>query len=242
MEDFLDKLELKKTEKKIFMALISSEKPLSIAEIVKISGIPVTTTYKVTKRLVDRGFVKAVGGRPVRYAARYPVEIISMEIQEKMDDIVRIWSIFSEISNNPLLIDMMRDYLPDIMKIGGKSVPVVLEWILSRKSDLRVLIPTSISFQYKNMVERIEKGSSALVLVDLDSKLAEELEEKENLRVRKVRNKFIFGLCNGKEAVLGIEGSRPSYIYVKNELSRLFDPLFESFLRKSISAKIGGST
>jgi sugar-specific transcriptional regulator TrmB len=242
MEDFLDKLGLKKAEKKILIALSSSERPLSMAKIAEISGIPVTTAYKVTKRLMDRGFVKAVGGRPARYTARYLIEIISMEIQEKMDDIMRIWSIFSNISNNPLLVDMMRDYLPDVIKIGEKSMPVVLEWVLSRESDLRVLIPTSISFQYRNMVERIRKGSSAIVLVDLDNKLAEELEEKENLRIRKVRNKFIFGLYNGKEAVLGIEGSKPSYIYLKNELSRLFDPLFESFLRRSIPAKIEGST
>jgi len=117
----------------------------------------------------------------------------------------------------------------------------VLEWMLSKESDLRVLIPTSLSFPYRNLLERIKKGRNAVVLVDLDSRLADELEEAGNPRIRKVRNRYIFGMCNGEEAVLGVERDRPNYIYLKNELSALFDPLFESFLRRSIPMRVEGS-
>ncbi|MGC8933050.1 MAG: helix-turn-helix domain-containing protein [Candidatus Methanodesulfokora sp.] len=240
MEDLLNRLGLNKAEKKIIVALSSSDRPLSIAEISRASNIPIKTVYKIIKPLADRGFVKSAGGRPARYTAKSLIEMVFMEIQEKIDDIIRVWSVFSEISDSPLLVDLMRDCLPDAIKISGKSVPVVLEWILSRGSDLRILIPTRISFPCRNLVDRIKRGKKAIILVDLDNKLVDELKEK-NLVIRKVRNKSIFGVCNGKEAIFGVEEGEPSYLYLRNELSMLFDPLFESFLRRSIPTKMEGS-
>ena len=240
MEDLLDRLGLKNAEKKIIVALSSSDKPLSIAEISRASNIPIKTVYKITKKLVNRGFLISTGGRPARYAARSPIDMASMEIQGKIDDIMRVWSVFSSISESPLLIDLMRDCIPDTIKISVKSVPVVLEWVLSRDSDLRILIPTNISFPHRSLVERMKRGRDVIILVDLDSKLAEELEG-ENLMIRKVRNRSIFGASNGNEAILGVEEEEPSYLYLRNELSMLFDPLFDSFLRRSIPAKVEGS-
>lgn len=127
----LQELGLTEYEGRVYTALVSAG-PSVAGELSKTANVPYSRIYDVLSRLERRGWVEIRSGRPTKYKARPPAEVIRLlKIEQEMQ--------FKEISEDitkelgPLFERKAEAKRPDVWVIrGGSNLIAKLGEMLSR--------------------------------------------------------------------------------------------------------------
>tara|TARA_Y100000310_G_scaffold123699_1_gene122472 strand:- start:3694 stop:4491 length:798 start_codon:yes stop_codon:yes gene_type:complete len=203
-------------ETKVWLALLSKG-IASAGEIAELSGVPRSRTYDVLESLEKRGFAIVKIGKPVKYIAVKPTEVIEkmksrtmQEAQEKVDSL-------SDLKDTSEYTELEQLHNVGISPIKAHEITGSLRGrsnILSRTRELienakgEVLICTSVlDFEDKSrvIIPAIEKLSKNNVKIKLalsgDSERIKKLNTRYNLKARNIDTKARVFMADKKEVL-----------------------------------------
>lgn len=208
-KNYLKELGLTEYETRAYASLVSSG-PTTAGGLSEASGIPQSRIYDVLSKLENRGWVESQSGRPARYRAKPPSEVMRLvEIKREEN--------FKKAS------DVIQKELGPIYEEGGEvEKPNV--WIMHGNTEIlgrlremfsRAEIGISISIPHfpeelSDLVEFIPlletKNLDIRVLTSESSEVTEELESLEGVKIRYREPLFGGGaITDGREGLIVLE-------------------------------------
>ena len=233
-------------EVKIWTALLSRG-IASAGELADISGVPRSRCYDVLESLEKKGFIVMKIGKPIKYIAVKPQEIIDRvkqhvedkaSVQLKILDSVRGTGIFEELkllhktgiehvdptdlTNSIIGRDNLNHFLKSMVANAKKSVVIsTTDQGFARKVNL-----------LKNVISALnKKGVKTKIYGPIDKKLSKKVQGNADLKDVKTNLRFVN--VDNKELLFFLSGddAKPDYdagIWIKSEFfTKSLQSLFE---------------
>jgi len=206
-------------ETKVWLALLSKG-IASAGEVAELSGVPRSRTYDVLESLEKRGFAITKIGKPVKYIAVKPTEVIEkmknetmQEAQEKVKSLVALKDTqeYTELEQlHSTGISPVRSH--DITgSIKGRSNVVAKLRELIENSEKEVLICTSaLDFEDKSrvLVPSLEKLSKKNIKVKValsgEPEKVKRISLKHGIKAKQIDTNTRMFIADKKEALLMI--------------------------------------
>ncbi len=252
-ESFLKKLrtsfDLNIYEVKIWTALLSRG-VASAGELADISGVPRSRSYDVLETLEKKGFVLMKLGKPIKYLAVKPEEVIKRVRRTVEDRAKEHVTDLEKIHETPIYKEMELLYKQGIEKVdatdmsgllkGRKNIHDHLKTLVANAEKSLTIVTTQNGFirktdSLKSALKRAkERGVKIRIAAPVDSNMVAE-EIKKLAEVRKITGqKARFVIADGKSVLfmlandeevheaydLGVWVSTP---FFANALEQLFD-------------------
>ena len=215
-------------------------------ELSDIANVPRSRSYDVLESLEKRGFVVAKTGKPIKYAAVPPQEVVERVKQKIQSDATIKVKELVNLKNNGLINELVLLHKQGTDLIGstemtgslrGKSnIYNHLEDML-RNASKSVLISTTqnefveMSSRLRNVFEKLKsKNVKVKILTQVNDVTKKYVNELKNFAgIKHTDNKSRFCIVDGKEMVFMVLDEtqiRPSYdvaIWVNSPLAKDFE-------------------
>jgi len=266
-KEFVRKLkvfELNSYEAKLWAALLS--RGISTAgELSEISNVPRSRTYDVLESLEKKGFVVMKLGKPIRYIALPPEEVIERMKKRTQDEAERRTKLLGELKGSDLLDELTLLHKQGVELVdptdlsgavrGRENLYDQLEAVI-RSAEERITLVTTpegivrklrlLKRAFKKMQERNIKVRIAVNNPELALPALKELSKWAEIRVTDSRARFC--IVDGKQIVfmvLNDEDVHPNYdvgIWVNTPyFANALESLFELAWRKMEPVKLSPS-
>jgi len=263
-KEFVRKLkvfELNSYEAKLWAALLS--RGISTAgELSEISNVPRSRTYDVLESLEKKGFVVMKLGKPIRYIALPPEEVIERMKKRTQDEAERRTKLLGELKGSDLLDELTLLHKQGVELVdptdlsgavrGRENLYDQLEAVI-RSAEERITLVTTpegivrklrlLKRAFKKMQERNIKVRIAVNNPELALPALKELSKWAEIRVTDSRARFC--IVDGKQIVfmvLNDEDVHPNYdvgIWVNTPyFAHALESLFELAWRKMEPVKL----
>lgn len=203
-------------ETRVWLALLSKG-IASAREVADISGVPRSRTYDVLESLEKRGFAITKIGKPVKYIAVKPVEVIEKmklntltEAQEKVKSLATLHTTqeYTELEQlHKTGISLVKTHEITGSVKGRSNILAKLRDLLENAQN-EVVICTSIDdFEDKSRIlmptiEKISKSNVKLKLIfSGDTEKIRKLTSKLNIRPKHIDNPARFFISDKKEVL-----------------------------------------
>jgi sugar-specific transcriptional regulator TrmB len=203
-------------ETKVWLALLSKG-IASAGEVAELSGVPRSRTYDVLESLEKRGFAITKIGKPVKYIAVKPTEIVEKmkskllaEAQEKVTSL-------SNLKSTPEYVELEQLHTSGISPIKSQDITGSVKGrsnVISRIRELletatkEVLISTSaLDFEDKSRVlvptlEKLDKNNVKIkVVLSGDNEKIKRINLKHNLKAKQTDSKARVFVADKKEVL-----------------------------------------
>jgi len=206
-------------ESRVWLALLSKG-IASAGEIAELSGVPRSRTYDVLESLEKRGFAIIRIGKPVKYIAIKPTEVIEKMKNDTMQEAHEKVKSLSNLKSTNEYAELAQLHTTGISPIKVQEITGSLRGranIISKIRDLvencekEVLICTSvIDFEDKArvLVPAIEKLTKNNIKVKLaisgDEEKIKKISHKHNLKPKIIDSNARFFIADKKQAILMI--------------------------------------
>lgn len=204
-------------ETKVWLALLSKG-IASAGEVAEISSVPRSRTYDVLESLEKRGFAIVKIGKPVKYIAVKPTEVIEKMKSETMQEAHERVKSLADLKITQEYKELEQLHSTGIAPVKSHDITGSLRGranVLSRIRELvesaqkEVLICTSaLDFEDKSRVlvpalERLAKGNIKVKLaLSGDAEKVKKLNSKFNLKARSIEAKTRLFIADRKQAIL----------------------------------------
>jgi len=191
-------------------AVLVSAGPSSAGELSKLANVPYSRIYDILSRLERRGWVEIQSGRPARYRAKAPAEVVRLL---KIEQERRLKELGEGVTKElePLYERRVEAKRPDIWIIRGESNLLAKAGEMLAHAQVEALISLP---RMKNDIARLgsflpalsAKNIAVRVLVAERPKLKKS-ELLKNLEIRERKTLFGGGvIVDGKEVLLVLGG------------------------------------
>lgn len=208
-KNFLKELGLTEYETRAYVSLVSSGTSTA-GDLSEVSGVPHSRIYDVLSKLERRGWVESQSGRPARYRAKPPSEVlrlVKLRREEKFKEASE--TIRQELE--PLYKEGGEVEKPNVWVIhGNQEILGRMEQMFTR-AEIRVLIslpyfPEEFS-HFKDFIPLLEtKNLDIRILTSEENEFTQELESHPDLEVGFREPLFGGGIIvDGKEVLLVLE-------------------------------------
>lgn len=219
-EDFLKKLrstfDLNIYEVKVWTALLSRG-VATAGELADISNVPRSRSYDVLENLEKKGFIIMKLGKPIRYIAVRPEEILKRIKKKVQDDADRQLESLATISNTDMYQEIEMLYKHGIDKIEPTELSGVLRGRKNVYDHLKTIIANAessvnITTTEKGLVRKLDLLKSCikkakmngvkikiLASVKEPSFISKELRDAIEIRCADEKTRARFVLVDGKE-------------------------------------------
>lgn len=203
-------------ETKVWVALLSKG-IASAGEVAELSGVPRSRTYDVLESLEKRGFAIIKIGKPVKYIAIKPLEVVEKIKSNVMNDAQDKVKSLSTLKNTQEYLELEQLHNTGIAPIKSNDLTGSLRGrsnILSRVRELmenskkEVFICTSVvDFEDKSRVilptiERLNQNNVKIkIALSGDSEKIKKLNAKLNLKARHTESGARFFISDKKEVI-----------------------------------------
>lgn len=244
-EKQLKNLGLNSYEVKLWVALLSRGTPTA-GELSNISGVPKSRSYDVLKSLEEKGFVAAKAGKPIRYSASPPQEVvgkvkqrIQFNANDEIKNLVNLNS--SRVANELVLLyergaEILKSEYTTSSLQGKHNIYNHLESIIKYASKSILIFTTQNEFvelvsRLKPVFEKLKsKGVKARILTQINNSTRKYVNELKNfVEIRHSNDKSRFYIVDGKEMVFMVMDEtqvHPSYdvaVWVNSPLAKEFE-------------------
>lgn len=194
---------------KAYIGLVKSG-PTTARDLSEISGVPHSRIYDILSKLENRGWIESQSGRPTRYRAKSPSEVIRLHKirqEEKLKEASE--TIRQEL--DPLYEEGGEMEKPDVWTIRGETeiLSRIEEMFASAEIEVLVSIPY-FSNEFSKIEEFIPilktKEVSLKFLTSEENEFTSEIKSYSDLKVK--YRKPLFGggvIIDGKEALIVLE-------------------------------------
>lgn len=211
VENTLKDLGLTEYETKAYVGLVSSG-PCTAGDLSDISGVPHSRIYDVLSKLEKKGWIDSQSGRPSRYRAKPPSEVMRL-VRMKQKEKFKKASETIEKELEPLYEEKGELEKPEVWTIRGKKEIIERIKRMFMKSEIEVLISipelTEEFSNLKNFLPLIEtKNLDFKLLTSKENELTNNLKDVENVKLKFRRPLFGGGvIIDGKEVLLVLKGN-----------------------------------
>ncbi|HLD42747.1 MAG TPA: helix-turn-helix domain-containing protein [Candidatus Nanoarchaeia archaeon] len=251
-KDFLNKLKdfgLNTYEARLWTALLS--RGVSTAgELSDISNVPRSRTYDVLESLEKKGFIIMKVGKPIKYIAVHPTEVIERIKKKVMQDAEETSSIISQIKVSKLFDELNLLHSKGIEMIepmdlsgsfrGRDSIYLHLGSLI-KQAKKSILISTTSSGlgnklgQFKGMLEKAsQRGAKVRISAPITKSPLPQLGGSHGIEVRSLKTTGRFCIIDQRDVVLMLmddKDAHPNYDtaiwlrspYLATTLSSYFD-------------------
>jgi len=204
-------------ETKVWLALLSKG-IASAREVADLSGVPRSRTYDVLESLEKNGFAITKIGKPVKYIAVKPVEIIEKMKLNTMSEAQEKIKSLSNLHVTPEYLELEQLHKSGISLVKSNDITGALKGrsnILSKLRDLmanaqqEVIICTSVSdFEDKGRIlfpaieEHVKKNTKLKLIFSGDQEKVKKISAKLNVRAKSIDNPARFFISDRKEVLL----------------------------------------
>jgi len=228
-EDFLKKLRsvfnLNIYEAKIWTALLS--RGLSTAgELADISGVPRSRSYDVLESIEKRGFLIIKLGKPIKYIAVKPEEILKRVKNSIQKDATYQMKVLDKAKETPTFQEIELLYKQGIANVDPSSLTGALRGRTNIKNQIGSMLdeaeksvtimttPTGLARkteEFKKIFKRLkEKGVKVRILTQVTEDLKDTLKEIKDLaevkHIDKLTGRFV--IVDGKQIMFMIEDDK----------------------------------
>ncbi|HLC64768.1 MAG TPA: helix-turn-helix domain-containing protein [Candidatus Nanoarchaeia archaeon] len=199
-------------EVKIWTSLLSRGIS-SAAELADISGVPRSRCYDVLETLEKKGFIIMKIGKPIKYIAIPPLEVVSRVEKEIKSEAERVANATDELKGSDTFRELellfktgitFVDPLDLATSLSGKSdIAIQVKSMLERAKSKVILSVSDMSSKkvnaLKNSLKKSKKGGAKLTIYAPEKKIAEQFREF-NAEIGKTQLQFL--IVDGKEMLL----------------------------------------
>ncbi len=207
----LEDLGLTEYETRAYIGLVSSG-PSTAGDLSEVSEVPHSRIYDVLSNLEKRGWIESQSGRPARYRAKPPSEILRLVKLKREEK-------FKEASENikqelePLYEEEGEVERPDVWVIrGDQEILGRLEEMFTR-AEIKILVSLPYfpaqSSEFENFLPILErKNLDIRLLTSEQNKITEKISSSSEIDVR-IREPLFGGgvIVDGKEVLIVLESS-----------------------------------
>lgn len=204
-------------ETKVWLALLSKG-IASAGEVAELSGVPRSRTYDVLESLEKRGFAMAKIGKPVKYLAVKPTEVIEKMKSNLMQEAQERVKSLGNLKETPEYVELEQLHTTGIAPIksheisgslkGRSNVMAKIRELLEN-SKKEVVICTSVTdFEDKSRIiipalERINKSNIRLkIALSGEQEKINKLNSKYNMRAKQTESTARVFVSDKSEALL----------------------------------------
>lgn len=211
-----DYFDLNIYETKVWMALLSRGLA-SASEIAELSGVPRSRTYDVLESLEKRGFAIVKLGKPIKYIAVKPVEVLEkmkIKVIDSAEEKVKTLSGLKDTSEYNEILQLYKSGISPIKphditgSLKGRSNVLAKLRDLLENAEKEVTICTSVDdFEDKSRVlaptiEKLNrKNVKVRVALSGDAERIKKLNSKLDLKARQIETSGRFFMADRKEAL-----------------------------------------
>lgn len=206
-------------ETKVWLALLAKG-IASAGEVAELSSVPRSRTYDVLESLEKRGFAIVKIGKPVRYIAVKPIEVVEkMKSATLMDAQEKIKSL-SNLKDTSEYTELEQLHTTGISPIKSHDITAALKGrsnILSRVRELlesskkdALICTSALDFEDKSRVliptiEKLnQKNIKSKVILSGDQEKIKKLNAKYNLKARSINSSARIFIADRKEILFMI--------------------------------------
>jgi len=254
-KEFLNKIKdfgLNSYEAKLWTALLS--RGVSTAgELSDIAGVPRSRSYDVLESLEKKGFIIMKLGKPIKYVAVAPTEVVERVKKKVTEDAEKQASIIESLKGSAVLEELNLLHTKGIELIdpvdmtaflkGRKNLNNHLETMLKHANKSIVLATSADGLKrkakiLKQALAKNKKKVSVRILIPSKSKYESEVSQIAQVKVTKDLNTRLC-IVDGREALLMLvdDATHPSFdtaVWINSEfLVKGLDTLFESLWKKT---------
>jgi len=233
-------------ETKVWLALLSKG-VVSAGESAELSGVPRSRTYDVLESLAKRGFAIVRVGKPIKYIAVKPEEVIEKMKTNVFNEANEKTKTLSELHETKEFSELEQLYNTGISPVKAEDISGFIKGrsnILSKVRDLlsstekEAMIHTSVSdFEDKSrvllpVIDKINKDNLKLkIVLSGEPDKVKKLNLKHNLRAKHTENEGRIFMADKKEILLMINYEKSN----EDVAIWLNTPFFASSLAKMYS-------
>ncbi len=163
MKELLLKFGLTEGEAELYYALLRLGKA-TIDECIKLSNVRRTTAYTIVKRLIKKGLVAEVAGKPVRFCPLPPREALRTIVEKKILEVSNLYEELPRIaddviteadrlySGNPLSIESESELM--ILRGAGVVKDVIRQSLERAKRVIRNIVRSPLIVVFGRPVEK----------------------------------------------------------------------------------------
>ncbi len=211
IEKTLKELGLTEYETKAYVGLVSSG-PTTAGELSNISGVPHSRIYDVLSKLEKKGWIDSQSGRPSRYRAKPPSEVMEL-VKIKQKEKLKKATETIEKELDPLYEESGEVEKPEVWTIRGRKEIIERTRMMFTKAEVEVLISIpNLTDELSNLKELIPlvetKKLDFKLLTSEKNELLKKLNEVENVELR-FRSPLFGGgvIVDGREVLLVLGGN-----------------------------------
>ncbi len=220
----LEELGMSRYQAKALLALMKHGEAKA-SDVSELSGVPRAKIYAVLDQLADLGYVDKIPGRPVRFRAKKPAEILERLKYNTLSEYSRRLSMLEQVEKD-LTESLMRMYSPaevrsrELIRVVSVGEPSERETKILYSESKREINIISKSFEYypkvrDDLVEATKRGVKVKVLLLGREFLEERSEAIQKEIMRLIRSDIDDVEIRISKTILPLRGSiiDPSYDY-----------------------------
>jgi len=242
---------LNEYESKVWLSLLMKGIS-SVGEISELSGVPRSRVYDVLESLEKKGFVIMKLGKPIKYIALSPSEVIErikLNLINEAKERIKIFDRIRETEEYRQLEALYNQKLSPInieetsSLIKGKfNINYALKSAIKNAKKSIIIVTTTNNLPnkvkiLKPFIQKIKKGKISLVLAAKgDEKIGKRISRELGIKIRKIDFDSRFCIIDGREVfVMGNEGSDPRNDFAIHIKSPFFASSLENLLKRYLS-------
>jgi len=205
-KNVLTDLGLTEYEAKVYIGLVESG-PTTASDLSDFSGVPHSRIYDVLSKLESRGWIESQSGRPTRYRAKSPSEVVRLHRIKKEEKLKEASETIRQ-ELEPLFEEDGGMEKPDVWTIRGTKeiLSRIKEMIDSAEMEILISMP-----YFSNKFSQLERSIPILEAKDVDVKIltseknefTEEIDLEDDIEIKERDPLFGGGIIvDGRETLL----------------------------------------
>ncbi len=209
--------DLNEYESKVWISLLSKGIS-SVGEIAEISGVPRSRVYDVLESLEKRGFVIMKLGKPIKYIAVKPDEVIERIKANLLNEAKERIKIFDKIKETEEYNELEKLFNQSIKPINVEDVTTLIKGKFNINHTLKssikeakksIIIVTTVNNLsehariLKPLIPKLNKDKIKLIVAASgDEKIGKKISRELGIKIRKIDFDARFCIIDGKEVFI----------------------------------------
>ena len=246
------KLDLKLNiyEVKVWTVLLSRG-IATAGELADLSGVPRSRCYDVLESLEKKGFIIMKIGKPIKYIAIQPEEIVERVKKDIDEDTTLSLRMIDDIKETDIFKELDLLHKTGIEKVEGseisnsilgrENINYFLKHMIDKAQKSVLIVTTQDGFVRKvNLLHKIirrldKKGVKVKIIAPIDEKIAKKVKDVAELKNKDANGRFVV-VDNNELLFMVNDGTTDknydSAVWVKSEFfTKALIQMFESYLR-----------
>jgi len=235
-------------EVKIWTVLLSRG-IATAGELADLSGVPRSRCYDVLESLEKKGFIIMKIGKPIKYIAVQPEEVIDRVKKDLHEDTELSLKMINDIRATDIFKELELLHKTGIEKIDGSDLsnsligrenihPFLKQMVDRAKSSVLIVTTTEgfvrkVSLLHKILKRASKKGVKTRIIAPVDEKIAKKLQGSAELTDKDINGRFVI-VDDTELLFMTNEGSNKNYdsaVWIKSEFfTKALSEMFESSL------------